>query len=285
MAEEKKQKFIQRLRKKFRLIAFNDATFEEIWALRISKMNIIWFWISVFILFLGFSFVAISYTPIREFIPGYPKSNIRHQIVSNAEKLDSLEYQISIYEQYIQNLRAIISGGEPITFKADTYSQVPEQNVPFDIVEDTGSYQPFEFDQNDYTIFEDNTNRKSLSSMHFYSPVKGYITNSFNPAENHFGTDIVADANEVVKATLSGTVIFSSWTVETGNVITIQHENDLISVYKHNAELLKEMGNHVEAGEAIAIIGNSGELTTGPHLHFELWHKGVPLNPEKYVSF
>ncbi|MBN1186341.1 MAG: M23 family metallopeptidase [Bacteroidales bacterium] len=285
MAEEKKQKLIQRLRKKFRLIAFNDATFEEIWALRISKMKIILFWVSVFILLLGLSFVTISYTPIRELIPGYPKGSIRNQIVANSEKLDSLEYQIGIYEQYIQNLRTIISGGEPINYESDTSRRVYEQNIPFDIVEDSGVVQPYEFDQYEYSLYENTTPKKSLSSMHFFSPVKGYITNSFDPAANHFGTDIVADANEVVKATLGGTVIFSSWTVETGNVITIQHENDLISVYKHNAELLKEMGNHVEAGEAIAIIGNSGELTTGPHLHFELWHKGVPLNPEKYVSF
>jgi murein DD-endopeptidase MepM/ murein hydrolase activator NlpD len=115
--------------------------------------------------------------------------------------------------------------------------------------------------------------------------VNGIVTNSFKGSENHFGTDIVAGPNEVVKATLDGTIILSTWTIETGNVVQIQHDNDLISVYKHNAEILKNMGKRVKAGEPIAIIGNSGELTTGPHLHFELWYKGKPVNPEEYITF
>ena len=111
------------------------------------------------------------------------------------------------------------------------------------------------------------------------------VTNSFNAGENHFGTDIVAAPNEVVKAAMDGTVILATWTVETGYVLQIQHDNNLISIYKHNAELLKKVGNVVRAGDAIAIIGNSGELTTGPHLHFELWHNGTPVDPEQYIVF
>jgi len=129
------------------------------------------------------------------------------------------------------------------------------------------------------------TTISGLSQVYFFPPVKGLVTNSFNTVANHYGTDVVAAANEIVKSTLDGTVIMASWTLETGWVIQIQHSNNLISVYKHNAELLKRVGDYVNVGEAIAIIGNSGELTTGPHLHFELWFNGVPLNPEDYISF
>ncbi len=121
--------------------------------------------------------------------------------------------------------------------------------------------------------------------MHFFPPVKGIITRGFNPMEGHYGIDMVAAPNEVVKATLDGTVTMSTWTLETGYVIQIQHDYELISVYKHNATLFKSVGQKVVAGDAIAIVGNSGELTTGPHLHFELWHDRVPLNPVEYIVF
>ena len=121
--------------------------------------------------------------------------------------------------------------------------------------------------------------------MHFFTPVAGLVTREFNPVAGHFGIDLVAAPNEVVKATLEGTVIMSTWTLETGYVIQIQHGNELLSVYKHNAALFKSVGEKVVAGDAIAIVGNSGELTTGPHLHFELWHNRVPLNPADYIVF
>jgi murein DD-endopeptidase MepM/ murein hydrolase activator NlpD len=125
----------------------------------------------------------------------------------------------------------------------------------------------------------------NLSQLHFFTPLRGVITNSYNQETDHFGTDIVAGPNEVIKATLEGTVIVANWTLETGYVIQIQHENNLVSIYKHNAELLKKVGNRVLAGEPIAIVGNSGEITTGPHLHFELWYNGSPVNPEDYIVF
>jgi murein DD-endopeptidase MepM/ murein hydrolase activator NlpD len=121
--------------------------------------------------------------------------------------------------------------------------------------------------------------------MHFYVPVKGIVTNHFNRSSDHFGVDLVSDPNARICTVLEGTVIFSGWTLETGYVMYIQHDADLVSVYKHNAELLKTTGDKVKAGEAVAIIGNSGELTTGPHLHFELWHRGNAINPEQYIDF
>jgi len=133
---------------------------------------------------------------------------------------------------------------------------------------------------------QDNASKNpGLSQIHFFVPVNGVISNHFNSITDHFGIDLVSGPNSRISAVLNGTVIFSGWTLETGYVIYIQHEADLISAYKHNAELLKNTGDLVNAGEAIAIIGNSGELTTGPHLHFELWHNGTALNPEQYIDF
>jgi murein DD-endopeptidase MepM/ murein hydrolase activator NlpD len=142
-----------------------------------------------------------------------------------------------------------------------------------------------ENDQFGLSITENRKIRPALFNVMFFPPVKGLVTNAFNGSHDHYGTDIVTGANEVVKATLPGTVTMSGWTIETGNVIQIQHEDNIISVYKHNAELLKHIGDRVKAGDPIAIIGNSGELTTGPHLHFELWYNGSPLNPQDYISF
>ena len=127
--------------------------------------------------------------------------------------------------------------------------------------------------------------KKDISRVFFYVPVTGIITNPFNAENEHYGVDIVAPADEPILASLKGTVILSTWTLGTGNIIQIQHENDIITVYKHNSMLLKKSGDFVKAGEPIAVIGNSGELSTGPHLHFELWYKGIPVNPEKYIKF
>lgn len=279
---------MQRLKRKFRLIAFNDSTFEEVWAVRISKLNIILLWISLLLIFLVISFAIVAFTPVRTFIPDFPDENQRNNIIANAEKLDSLDYQLKVYEQYILNLKTIINGGEPNNYedRIDTASINYTANiVPNDSSPESEYFEGYNGVPMDLVAFERPENEMSLSSIHFFNPVKGFVTNFFNPANNHYGTDIVADANEIVKACLGGTVILSSWTLETGWVIQIQHEHELISIYKHNAEILKEIGSHVEAGEVIAIIGNSGELTTGPHLHFELWHRGVPLNPEDYITF
>nr|WP_262909872.1 M23 family metallopeptidase [Maribellus sp. CM-23] len=121
--------------------------------------------------------------------------------------------------------------------------------------------------------------------MHFFVPVKGVVTEHFNSSSDHFGIDLVSEANARISSVLNGTVIFSGWTLKTGYSIYVQHEGNLVSVYKHNSELLKNEGDQVSAGEAIAIIGNTGELSTGPHLHFELWHDGKALNPEHYIDF
>ena len=231
--------------------------------------------------------LLIAYTPIREFIPGYPEGDMRRTMVQNYARLDSLEKELQLRGQYIDNIATIMAGGVPEDQTASQDTAIDDAKVQFEKSE-SDSILRKQIEQEEKYTLSVNYNEPSgrdLSQIHFFSPVKGLVTNSFNAKENHFGTDIVAGDNNVVVSALEGTVTMANWTLKTGWVIQIQHENNILTVYKHNAELLKEVGDHVEAGEAVAIIGNSGELTSGPHLHFELWRNGSPLDPEKYIVF
>ncbi len=288
MDQNKKRKtFFQKLRHKYRLSIYRDETYEEVLNLRLSRMNVLaWGGLTVF-LFLAIVISIIVYTPVREFIPGYPDENTIRYSLANKQRLDSLDIELARRDLYIENVNRIVSGKEP-----KNYDNLGDTNLNYDdinfsrSVEDSLLREYFE-QENKFSINNNGSKRplKGISQVHFFPPVKGLVTNSFNTVKNHYGTDIVAGSNEIVKSTLDGTVIMASWTLETGWVIQIQHENNLISLYKHNAELLKRVGDYVKVGEPIAIIGNSGELTTGPHLHFELWYNGIPLNPEDYISF
>lgn len=287
MENSKKDKNLQnKLKDKYRLIIYNDNTFEEVWFMKLSRLNILAWGGSSLIFFVILLFIFIAYTPVREFIPGYPDGSMRRNIILNSLKVDSLEREIQLRDQYLHNLNAIIAGREPESFENDMDTAVRYENISFERSRQDSLFRQ-QFEQAEKFNMPANAvpYAGSIARVHFFTPVNGIVTNSFNGGANHFGTDIVAGPNEVVKATLDGTIILSSWTIETGNIVQIQHANDLISVYKHNAEILKNIGNRVQAGEPIAIIGNSGELTTGPHLHFELWHKGKPVNPEEYITF
>jgi murein DD-endopeptidase MepM/ murein hydrolase activator NlpD len=288
MAEKKEKKsFIEKFKHKYRLSIYRDETFEEILNLKLSKLNVLTLVSALTFIFLVVVISIIAYTPARELIPGYPTEKTARNIRMNAHRLDSLELEMQKRDAYFENIRRIISGEQPEQFSNPRDTAVKKENLTFQrSKEDSVLRNMIESDKPYTLLVEDKRKTKtSLFNVLFFSPVKGMVTSSYNPADGHYGTDVVAAPNEVVKAVLGGTVILATWTLETGNVIQLQHENDLVSVYKHNAELLKGVGDHVTAGEPIAIVGNSGELTTGPHLHFELWHSGNPLNPENYVSF
>jgi murein DD-endopeptidase MepM/ murein hydrolase activator NlpD len=286
---EKKEKtsFLKKFQHKYRLSIYRDETFEEVLNLKLTRLNVMAiFGIGVF-LFLLIVISIIAYTPVRELIPGYPNQETIRNIYMNNYRLDSLELEIAKRDAYFENLRRIISGDkpqdlgdkpeEPATREQVTYVRSKEDSMLRALVE---PMDPFGL-----SSIESRRSKPALFNVLFFPPVKGMITNSFNSGMDHYGTDIVAGTNEVVKATLSGTVTMAGWTLETGHIIQLQHADNIISVYKHNAELLKHIGDRVKAGEPIAIIGNSGELTTGPHLHFELWYNGAPVNPEDYISF
>jgi murein DD-endopeptidase MepM/ murein hydrolase activator NlpD len=288
MAEKsEKQSFWEKFRHKYRLSIYRDETFEEVLNVKLTKLNVMAIiGICVFI-FLVIVISVIAYTPVRELIPGYPDEKTVRNIYMNNYRLDSLEQEIIKRDAYFENLRRIISGEKPQSYgrSADTsivhtslnYTKSKEDSMLRNMVEPK--------DQFGLSTIENRKIRPALFNVLFFPPVKGMVTNAFNNTLDHYGTDIVAGTNEVVKATLPGTITMAGWTLETGYVIQIQHADNILSVYKHNAELLKHIGDRVKAGEPIAIIGNSGELTTGAHLHFELWYNGTPLNPQDYISF
>ena len=278
---------IDKLKHKYRLVFFNDNTFEEVWHLRLSLLNVLSVVGTVSVSLIIIVTLLIAFTPLREFIPGYPNEDMRRTIVLNAMRLDSLQKQLQFRDQYFANLNTLISGREPIKYDNPQDSAKTYKNIIFTkSVHDSLLRQRIEEEEQfNFSVAATNKAENKISDMHFFPPVKGIITNNYNAKENHFGIDIVGSPNEVVKATLDGTVIMASWTIETGYIIQIQHQNNIVSVYKHNANLLKKEGNQVKAGYAIAIIGNSGELSTGPHLHFELWYNGKPINPQDYIVF
>ena len=285
MAEKKRHKFFEKLKDNYRLIIYNDTTFQSVWSMKLSRLKVFTVTSLLSAIIVILVILLIATTGLREYIPGYPKAEYRQMLVHTALKVDSLEIELAKRDEFFRGIKAIISG------------EVPEDNLNTNT-----DIKPSEIEINDYnhdSIFQDkllaeqlslsiqpNNNRKpGLSQILFFVPVKGVVSNQFDSGKDHFGIDLVSSPNARISAVLQGTIIFSGWTLETGYVIYIQHESDLISVYKHNAELLKNTGDKVQAGEAIAIIGNTGELSTGPHLHFELWHNGNALNPEQYIDF
>jgi hypothetical protein len=282
-----KKSFFKRLKHKYRLIIFNDHTYEEVVSVRLTKMNVFSIFGTSTIFLIALVTILIAFTPIREFIPGYPDGSLRRDLIMNAVLLDSLENEIRIREQFMENLRDIVAGREPRKFEYNPDTQIHSEDIQF-IRSEQDSVLRAQIEAEEplnFNVTRELVLRGNHSVSHFLPPVNGLITNRFNPVQNHFGIDLVTEVNQPVLATMDGTVTIANWTIETGYVIQIQHENNYLSFYKHNAELLKRTGDHVRAGEAIAIVGNSGELTTGPHLHFELWQNGVPLNPESYILF
>lgn len=285
MGEKKKRVFLDKIKDQYRLTIFNDSTFQSVWSIKLSRLKVFTIVSVASSIIVILVTILISATGLREYIPGYPDAKQRQMLVETALKVDSLEVELAKRDEFFKGIKAIVSG------------ELPEDNIMIDSVNE--SYDANFTNYNHDSIFQDNllaeqlslsiqnNSRKKteLSEIHFYVPVKGIVTNHFNMSSDHFGVDLVSDPNARISAVLAGTVIFSGWTLETGYVLYIQHEADLVSVYKHNAELLKSTGDKVRAGEAIAIIGNSGELSTGPHLHFELWHRGNAMNPEKYIVF
>ncbi len=289
--ENKSRKWAEKLRNKYKLVIFNDETYEEKLSLRLSRLNVFLVVSTVGILLVILTIIVIAFTPLREYIPGYTDMSLYDRIYGLEEKADSLEVQFRQKDLYVYNLKRILEGRDtvaeiPETVVADTnYQDI--RVVPSS--EDSTLRADFEY-RSMYNLFlsgEDNRggSAASIRKFNFFTPLNGMVTGNFSPVENHFGIDIVTGNDDAVKATLDGIVVFADWTLETGYVIGIQHRNNIFSIYKHNSSLLKEQGNFVKAGEPIAMVGTTGELSTGPHLHFEIWHNGVPVDPAKLMIF
>lgn len=286
--EGRLKRFFRKLRVKYRLVLMNDETFEEKLSFRLSRLNVFVVTGFLAILLVIVTIFIIAYTPLREYIPGYADQRLRKLSVENAELIDSLEFLARVNEQWISNLNNVIDGNlntqdlippdSTTRYDTITITKSPEDSLLRLEMEQLGRY-------NLVMYSGEQKLENSVSNLFFVPPVKGRITNGFDPRQKHFGIDLAGKDNETVKATLDGMVVFASWTTNTGHVIAIQHPNNLFSIYMHNSALLRSVGDKVNAGEAIAIIGNSGEMSTGPHLHFELWFNGRPVNPREYMNF
>ncbi len=287
MAENKKRR--GKWRDRFRFAIFNDTTYEEVWRVRMTKSNALVAAAMLFLLIIGINTSLIAFTNLREFIPGYPDVTLRRNIIMNAILLDSLERELEIRDKYFYDLNAVISGRQPIEHITVRDTSRDYSNIVFRRSVEDSVFRARVEQEEQYSLSardEGPERGTSLASIHFFPPVKGIVSSNFDMRTRHYATDIVTQPKAVVSSTLDGTVIMTGWTMETGFVMMIQHSNNIISVYKHNARLLKEMGDKVWAGEAISIVGDSGELyTSGPHLHFELWHNGEPLDPTQYIFF
>ncbi|PTN10465.1 M23 family metallopeptidase [Mangrovibacterium marinum] len=286
MKEKKKKKLLEKLKNRYRLIIYNDTSFQTVWSTRLTRINVFLILGLGSILLIALTVLIIATTPVKELIPGYPTGDVRELMVQNAVMLDSLEEQIQLRDNYLKTIQTVLNGEVPAEQAnlADTVLKPAELNVR-SYNHDSIFEQHLLEEQLDLSIGAEDQKNVSLANLHLFNPMKGMVTEGFNKGINHFAVDIVGLPNARIASVMDGTVIFADWTVNTGYVMYIQHDNNLISVYKHNSELLKKTGDLVKAGEIIAYMGNTGELSTGPHLHFELWHKGVPLNPEEYIDF
>lgn len=289
------QKTIHVLTAKFRLVVLDNESFEEKRAFVLSWAVIIIYFLFSFLFLSTIIFVVISFTSLKKVIPGYPdtveQELLKTKYIENLLKLNSIEEKVAINSLYYSNLEKILNGEiilDSLHEKNDTTLELDTNNLDFNksINDSLLRLKIKEREKYDISIVDQSQNiNDNIRSVLFFSPLKGEITSPFNYKNGHIGIDVIASKNEAVKAALEGTVVFSDWSPENGHVIQIQHEKNIISIYKHNSFLLKKTGDRVSAGDPIAIVGNSGSLSTGPHLHFELWYNGVPLDPEKFIIF
>lgn len=281
--------FFQKLINKYRLVVLNDDTLEEKLSFRLSRLNVFFLlstiFVSLFIIFL----TLIIVTPLKLYIPGYGDQKFRQNLEEINHKVDSFTYILNLQDRYLTNVRNILNNNiEAVSNNIYTQNDsVDYSDINLiDISSKDSLIRAKVEDEMRYSLSGiGNEGQNALKLLNFISPVNGFVTNEFDVNKEHFGIDLVSDKDASIVSVLPGTVIVADYTLNTGWVIAVQHEDNFISFYKHNSVLFKKVGNFVSAGEAIAIIGNSGELSTGPHLHFELWKDQKPVNPLDFINF
>lgn len=276
----------QQLKNRYRLVILNDDSFAEKFSLRLSPIGLMILLGSITIVMTTLVISLVAFTPLREYIPGYGDIDERKNVLKISARTDSIQKTLSSHDWVINNMADVLEGkteGKPTKPQKDTTGKYSSLGI-----NPGENEREFRKQVENGQVISTNISpgkNAALSGYFFFSPISGMITTSYDLAEEHYGTDISAKENELIKATLDGTVIFSGFTAQDGYVIQIQHGNNLISVYKHCSNNLKKTGDYVKAGEPIAVVGNTGESSKGTHLHFEIWYNGIALNPEEYVSF
>ena len=284
--KKEKKRFAKKLLHKYRLVILNEDTFEERFAIKLTRLNVFILGSFTAIFLIVGTILLIAFTPLREYIPGYSSTALKRQATELSDKTDSLQQVIVMNERYYESIRKVLTGDvKTETLNKDSIIDAAEKDISQLSLNRSreDSLLREKVDQEDkYSLFESATSRVNFV---LFPPVNGTISQSYDVSTKHYAVDLVVPKDTPVKATADGTVIFAEWTSETGYVILLEHSEGLLSVYKHNTSLTKEQGELVKAGEVIAISGNSGELSTGPHLHFELWSNGYPVDPTTFIDF
>ena len=287
MKNEKQNKtFLKRIFNDYKVVVSSEDTFEEKLSFKANKINAFIIMLLYSIILIAFTISIVFFTQFREMVPGYSSSDLLNRAIYLTKKTDSLEQQIALNNKFYKSIEDVLSGN------VDEFVSRNELSIDSNLINpDIFTISPNLQDSilRQYVENEDKFNLTNnelvIENKMFFSPIKGEITQSFNFNENHFAIDIAADIGTPVKSVLDGKIIFSEWSLETGYVVVIDHGENIISVYKHNSKTLKEQNDFVQAGEVIAYSGNQGNLSSGPHLHFELWKNGTPIDPEPLLNF
>jgi murein DD-endopeptidase MepM/ murein hydrolase activator NlpD len=286
MKKEKKIPLKRKLLHKYRLVILNEDTFEERISFKLTRLNVFVLATISSILLIALTTLLIAFTPIREYIPGYSSTALKKKAVELNYKTDSLQKVVRLNEQYYSSIKKVLKGEvSTVEFNRDSILSAAKLDigeVDLDPIKEDSILREKVDKEDKYNLFE---TAKTKASFVLFPPVSGTISETYNVEEKHYAVDVIVAENTPVKSAADGTVIFAEWTTETGYVIIIEHSHGLISVYKHNESLTKAQGDLVKSGEVIAMAGNTGELTTGPHLHFELWSDGYPVNPTNFIDF
>ncbi|MCH2197275.1 MAG: M23 family metallopeptidase [Flavobacteriales bacterium] len=286
---KRRKKIVRKLKREFRLSLLHEASYEERFSILLTPFNVILLIAGIVVVIGGITYAITALTPLREYVvPGYIDQQHRQDALDAKLKADSLEYRLKQQEAYLVNLQTILTGGVP----SDSLLQQQaggdaSAELDYEISSQDSALRAQVEDEDRFVlrVSQSSAEEEGATTGFLFKPVEGTISSGYDADNDHYGIDLVAPENSVVKAVTDGTVILSSFTSDGGNVIAIQHKNEFISIYKHNSALYKEMGEQVRAGESIAVIGNTGDHSDGPHLHFELWHRGNPVDPLDYFIF
>jgi murein DD-endopeptidase MepM/ murein hydrolase activator NlpD len=284
--KKQKKNSINKLTRSYKVVVSSEDTFEERLSFSTNKFNVFLVLSLYSIILIAFTISVVFFTQIREMVPGYSSSDLLTQAIYLTKKTDSLENELELNNTFYKSIENVLSGKtEEIIYKDTLAVSKEKDNIDLQAVLANAEDSILRKYVEEEDKFNLTKNELVIENKMFVSPVKGQITQKFDPLNNHFALDILVDTGTPVKSILEGKVIFSEWSIDTGHVLIIDHGDNIISVYKHNSKVLKTQNNFVKAGEVIAYSGNQGTLSTGPHLHFELWKNGTPINPEPLFNF
>ena len=285
MRKKGRKAFWHNIKFKYKLTIINENTLEEVVGIHVSKLNGLSVLIFACTVIFIIAALIIAFTPLRNYLPGYMNSEVREMVVANALRADSLRRALEKQNMYIMNIQDIFSG----KIKTDTVQSIdsPTNLRAEQLMERTKEEEEFrqQYEQKERYNLRAIDTGNAVAGLVFFKPVNGVMDMNFDPEKKHYGIDVITGPNANVLAVLDGTVIMAAYTIDDGYVIQIQHSQNFISIYKHCGSLMKQPGDKVKGGDVIALVGKSKEKPSGHYLHFELWHRGTPINPEKYVVF